>query len=105
MDMPEGCDYDLTLYSEYGNQVKHEVGQGRTKNTDHPNWDTNTNKYCIKMKTKMGKKFPQMIIKISFKVSENKEQGKDRCHKRWHSGTFTVHTARKMKIGGIPRQI
>lgn len=63
MDMPEGCDYDLTLYDEYGNQVgKAEWdGEGR-KTLTIPNWDTNTNKYCIKIENKMGKKFLQMII-------------------------------------------
>ena len=40
MDMPEGCDYDLTLYDEYGNQVgKAEWdGEGR-KTLTIPNWD------------------------------------------------------------------
>lgn len=63
MDMPEGCDYDLTLYDEYGNQVgKAEWdGEGR-KTLTIPNWDTNTNKYCIKIENKMGKKFLRMII-------------------------------------------
>ena len=42
IDMPEGCDYDLTLYDEYGNQVgKAEWdGEGRKKLTV-PNWDIN----------------------------------------------------------------
>ena len=55
MDMPEGCDYDLTLYDEYGNQVgKAEWdGEGR-KTLTIPNWDTNTNKYCIKIENKNG---------------------------------------------------
>ena len=40
IDMPEGCDYDLTLYDEYGNQVgKAEWdGEGRKK-LSVPNWD------------------------------------------------------------------
>ena len=47
MDMPEGYDYDLTLYDEYGNQVgKAEWdGEGR-KTLTIPNWDTN--KMCIR---------------------------------------------------------
>ena len=50
IDMPEGCDYDLTLYDEYGNQVgKAEWdGEGRKRLTV-PNWDINTNKYCLKV--------------------------------------------------------
>ncbi len=51
MDMPEGCDYDLTLYDEYGNQV------GKAE------WD--------------GEEVsPDDYYKISFKVTENKEQEK-----------------------------
>ena len=83
MDMPEGCDYDLTLYDEYGNQVgKAEWdGEGR-KTLTIPNWDTNTNKYCIKIENKNGEEVsPDDYYKISFKVSENKRTGKDRCHK------------------------
>lgn len=78
MDMPEGCDYDLTLYDEYGNQVgKAEWdGEGR-KTLTIPNWDTNTNKYCIKIENKNGEEVsPDDYYKISFKVSENKEQEK-----------------------------
>ncbi len=50
IDMPEGCDYDLTLYDRYGNQVgKAEWdGEGRKKVTV-PNWDINTNQYCLKV--------------------------------------------------------
>ena len=78
MDMPEGCDYDLTLYDEYGNQVgKAEWdGEGR-KTLTIPNWDTNTNKYCIKIENKNGEEVsPDDYYKISFKVTENKEQEK-----------------------------
>lgn len=78
MDMPEGCDYDLTLYDEYGNQVgKAEWdGEGR-KTLTIPNWDTNTNKYCIKIENKNGEEVsPHDYYKISFKVTENKEQEK-----------------------------
>ena len=55
IDMPEGCDYDLTLYDEYGNQVgKAEWdGEGRKKLTV-PNWDINTNKYCLKVENGNG---------------------------------------------------
>ena len=76
---PEGCDYDLTLYDEYGNQVgKAEWdGEGR-KTLTIPNWDTNTNKYCIKIENKNGEEVsPHDYYKISFKVTENKEQEKE----------------------------
>ena len=32
MDMPEGCDYDLTLYDEYGNQVGKAEWDGEAQN-------------------------------------------------------------------------
>ena len=78
IDMPEGCDYDLTLYDEYGNQVgKAEWdGEGRKKLTV-PNWDINTNKYCLKVENGNGEEIsPDDYYKISFHVTENKEQGK-----------------------------
>lgn len=55
IDMPEGCDYDLTLYDEYGNQVgKAEWdGEGRKK-LSVPNWDMDTNKYCLKVENGNG---------------------------------------------------
>lgn len=78
IDMPEGCDYDLTLYDEYGNQVgKAEWdGEGRKKLTV-PNWDINTNKYCLKVENGNGEEVsPDDYYKISFHVSENKEHEK-----------------------------
>ena len=43
-----------------------------------PNWDTNTNKYCIKIENKNGEEvYPHDYYKISFKVTENKEQEKN----------------------------
>ncbi|MBD5535933.1 MAG: hypothetical protein HDQ99_09810 [Lachnospiraceae bacterium] len=78
IDMPEGCDYDLTLYDEYGNQVgKAEWdGEGRKK-LNIPNWDTQTNKYCIKVENGNGEEVsPDDYYKISFHVSENKEHEK-----------------------------
>ena len=78
IDMPEGCDYDLTLYDEYGNQVgKAEWdGEGRKKLTV-PNWDINTNKYCLKVENGNGEEVsPDDYYKISFRVSENKEHEK-----------------------------
>lgn len=78
LDMPEGCDYDLTLYDEYGNQVgKAEWdGEGRKKLTV-PNWDINTNQYCLKVENGNGEEVsPEDYYKISFQVCENKEHEK-----------------------------
>ncbi len=78
IDMPEGCDYDLTLYDEYGNQVgKAEWdGEGRKKLTI-PNWDINTNKYCLKVENGNGEEVsPNDFYRISFHVCENKEHKK-----------------------------
>ena len=78
IDMPKGCDYDLTLYDEYGNQVgKAEWdGEGRKK-LNIPNWDIETNRYCIKVENGNGEEVsPDDYYKISFHVSENKEHEK-----------------------------
>ncbi len=78
IDMPKGCDYDLTLYDEYGNQVgKAEWdGEGRKK-LNIPNWDIETNQYCIKVENGNGAEVsPDDYYKISFHVSENKEYEK-----------------------------
>ena len=78
IDMPAGCDYDLTLYDEYGNQVgKAEWdGEGRKRLTV-PNWDINTNKYCLKVENGNGEEVsPDDYYRISFHVSENKEHEK-----------------------------
>ncbi len=78
LDMPAGCDYSLTLYDEYGNQVgKAEWdGEGR-KTLSVPNWDTQTSKYCIKVESENGEEVsPNDYYKISFHVSGNKEQEK-----------------------------
>ena len=78
IDMPEGCDYDLTLYDEYGNQVgKAEWdGEGRKKLTV-PNWDINTNEYCLKVENGNGEEVsPDDFYRISFHVTDNKEHEK-----------------------------
>ena len=78
IDMPKDCDYDLTLYDEYGNQVgKAEWdGEGRKK-LNIPNWDIETNKYCIKVENGNGEEVSlDDYYKISFHVSENKEHEK-----------------------------
>ena len=78
IDMPKGCDYDLTLYDEYGNQVgKAEWdGEGRKK-LSIPNWDIATTKYCLKVENGSGEAVsPDDYYKISFHVTENKEHEK-----------------------------
>ena len=78
MDMPKGCDYSLTLYDEYGNQVGRAQwdGDGR-KTLTIPNWDTQTNKYCIKVENGNGEEVsPDDHYRISFHVSENREHEK-----------------------------
>ena len=51
-------------------------GEGRKKLTV-PNWDINTNKYCLKVENGNGDEIsPDNYYKISFHVTENKEQGK-----------------------------
>ncbi|MDE7184471.1 MAG: hypothetical protein K2O40_08355 [Lachnospiraceae bacterium] len=78
IDMPEGCDYNLTLYDEYGNQVGTAKWDGNGRKTlSIPNWDTQTSKYCIKIENGNGEKVsPDDYYKISFHVSENKEHEK-----------------------------
>lgn len=78
IDMPEGCDYDLTLYDEYGNQAGKAAwdGEGRKKLTV-PNWDLETNQYCIKVESGNGEEVSQDdYYKISFHVCENREHEK-----------------------------
>ena len=101
IDMPEGCDYDLTLYDEYGNQVgKAEWdGEGRKK-LNIPTWDIQSNKYCIKVENGNGEEVsPDDYYKISFHVSENKEHEKTDAI-REAFGDLQNHTAGEMKTGG-----
>lgn len=78
IEMRSGCDYDLTLYDEYGNQAgKAEWdGEGRKK-LSIPAWDIQTNKYCIKVENGNGEEVsPDYYYKISFRVSQNEEHEK-----------------------------
>lgn len=78
MDLPAGCNYSLTLYDEYGNQVgKAEWdGDGR-KTLSIPNWDTKTKKYCIKIENESGEEVsPDDYYKIGFHITDNKEHEK-----------------------------
>ena len=78
IDMPEGCDYDLTLYDEYGNQVGKAEWDGTGRKTlAVPDWDTKTSQYCIKVENGNGEEVsPDDYYKISFHVTENKEHEK-----------------------------
>ncbi len=78
MELPEGCDYDLTLYDQYGNQVGKAVWDENGKKTLHiPNWDTKTSRYCLKVENKDGEAVdPGDFYRISFQMSENKESYK-----------------------------
>ena len=76
--MPEGCDYNLTLYDEYGNQVGKAEWDGTGRKTlAVPDWDTKTSQYCIKVENGNGEEVsPDDYYKISFHVTENKEHEK-----------------------------
>ncbi len=78
MDLPEGCDYNLTLYDEYGNQVGEAKWNGEGQKTvSIPNWDTATKKYCIKIENGNGEEVsPEDAYRIHFRISENKDQEK-----------------------------
>lgn len=78
MDLPKGCDYSLTLYDEYGNQAGKAEWDGEgCKTLSIPNWDTTTSRYCIKIENEKGEEVsPDDFYKISFHVSENREQEK-----------------------------
>ena len=78
IDMPEGCDYNLTLYDEYGNQVGKAEWDGTGRKTlAVPDWDTKTSQYCIKVENGNGEEVsPDDYHKISFHVTENKEHEK-----------------------------
>lgn len=78
MELPEGSDYRLTLYDEYGNQVGNAEWNGNNQKTINiPNWDTKTSKYCIKIENEMGNSVnPGNYYKINFHVSENKDAEK-----------------------------
>lgn len=86
MEMPEGCNYRMTLYDEYGNQVGEAKWDGKNSKTlTIPNWDTQTSKYCIKIENENGEKVPvDNYYKISCHITENKEQEKtDAVHQAY----------------------
>lgn len=78
MELPEGCNYTMTLYDEYGNQVgKAEWNSGNRKSLTVPNWDTSTNKYCIRIENENGEEIsPEDYYKIGCHISEMKDTQK-----------------------------
>ncbi|MDE7130292.1 MAG: hypothetical protein K2O65_00635 [Lachnospiraceae bacterium] len=93
IDMPEGCDYDLTLYDEYGNQVgKAEWdGEGRKK-LSVPNWDMDTNKYCLKVENGNGEEVsPNDFYRISFHVTDNKEHEKTDAAREAYGNLYSAY--------------
>ena len=79
MDLPKGSNYTLTLYDEWGNQVgKAEWDEESRKTLSIPNWDTYTNKYCIKIENKMERKYLPMIITKSVSVFQRTRNMKRR---------------------------
>ncbi|MDE6319653.1 MAG: hypothetical protein K2M22_08095, partial [Lachnospiraceae bacterium] len=94
IDMPEGCDYDLTLYDEYGNQVgKAEWdGEGRKK-LSVPNWDMDTNKYCLKVENGNGEEVsPNDFYRISFHVTDNKEHEKTDAAREAYGNLYSAYS-------------
>lgn len=94
IDMPEGCDYDLTLYDEYGNQVgKAEWdGEGRKK-LSVPNWDMDTNKYCLKVENGNGEEVsPDDFYRISFHVTDNKEHEKTDAVREAYGNLYSAYS-------------
>ena len=94
IDMPEGCDYDLTLYDEYGNQVgKAEWdGEGRKK-LSVPNWDMDTKKYCLKVENGNGEEVsPNDFYRISFHVTDNKEHEKTDAVREAYGNLYSAYS-------------
>ncbi len=78
MELPDGADYTLTLYDEYGNQVGKAEWDGENRKTlTIPNWDTQTSKYCIRIENADGEEIsPDDYYRIGFQISENKAREK-----------------------------
>lgn len=94
IDMPEGCDYDLILYDEYGNQVgKAEWdGEGRKK-MSVPNWDMDTNRYCLKVENGNGEEVsPNDFYRISFRVTDNKEHEKTDAVREAYGNLYSAYS-------------
>ena len=94
IDMPEGCDYDLTLYDEYGNQVGKAKwdGEGRKK-LSVPTWDMDTNKYCLKVENGNGEEVsPNDFYRIRFHVTDNKEHEKTDAVREAYGNLYSAYS-------------
>ena len=86
MEMPEESNYRMTLYDEYGNQVGEAQWEGKNyKTLTIPNWDTQTDKYSIKIENEDGEEISsEGYYKISCRITENKEKEKtDAVHQAY----------------------
>lgn len=75
-DIPKGCDYELTIYDTYGNQVgmAKDVGNGCKKVTI-PNWDGVTDRYIVRVESRDGSQV-DADAGYKIKISEYKDNGK-----------------------------
>lgn len=75
-DIPEGSDYELTIYDTYGNQVgmAKDVGNGR-KEVTIPNWDGVTDRYIVRVESRDGSRVDSDAC-YKIKISENKDNEK-----------------------------
>lgn len=76
LEAPEGCDYELTIYDTYGNQIgiAKDVGNG-CKEVTIPNWDAVTDKYIIRVESKDGSPVDS-DANYKIKISETKDKDK-----------------------------
>ena len=72
MDIPEGCDYEMVLYDEEGNQVGigKENGNGGLSITI-PNWNSDNRGYTVKVQAKNGSTVnPDAEYHLSFQTTQ-----------------------------------
>ena len=75
-DIPEGCDYELTLYDKYGNQVgmAKDAGNG-CKEVTIPNWDGVTDRYIIRVESRDGRPV-DADAEYKIRISEKRDSEK-----------------------------
>lgn len=71
-NIPEGCDYNLTVYDMYGNQIgmAKDIGDG-CKELILPDWDSSVNRYVIKVENGNGQQVSSEAA-YRIKISETK---------------------------------
>ncbi len=110
MELPEGCKYTMTLYDEYGNQVgKAEGDGGNRKSLTIPNWDTSTNRYCIRIENENGEEIsPDDYYKIGCHILEKTDTEKTDTEKTDTEKTDAIRDAygawQTAKSRGLPNQ-